>query len=166
MSDPWDMASRREQHRFSKTNEMLKQRGAPFSTILELGCGEGHQSQQLGELGEKLYGVDVSEVAIKRAKDRYPRGEFYAQSLEHIDGPLADLRFSLTTACEVLYYVKDPRSIIEDLTKRSDRIFVSNYLPRSEKIRHYFEDEGWERMDEIRFEDIRWECFFWSAPSR
>jgi len=46
------------------------------SSLLEIGCGEGHQSAQLQLVCDRLTGLDVSGRAVKRARGRCPGGEF------------------------------------------------------------------------------------------
>ncbi len=39
-------------------------------SILEYGCGEGSFSFDMAELGAKVYGIDISEIAIEKAKSK------------------------------------------------------------------------------------------------
>lgn len=162
--DPWDMASAREQHRFAQTNSMLAAIAPRYESVLELGCGEGHHSVHLRALADRLYGVDLSQKAVERARRRCPDAEFAVGELETAHRLFAETQFDLITACEVLYYVRDSGAILAGLQARTRRIFVSNYLPRSERIRTHFTGERWRKLDCITHEQTVWECFLWESP--
>ena len=81
--------------------------GDRFGSLLEIGCGEGHQTEHLAALAGEITGLDVSEIAVERARKRLPDAEFrvgdiYAQPWIDERG-----RFELVTACEVIYYMSD-----------------------------------------------------------
>jgi len=44
--------------------------------VMDVGVGTGMLSRKLAEDGCRIYGVDISEEMIKRAKSRIPNGEF------------------------------------------------------------------------------------------
>lgn len=163
IEDPWEMASAREQHRFKQTLLHLQQLSPRFETVLELGCGEGHQSSGLAKVTDSLDGIDVSDLATKRAAQRVPTGTFTTLPLEEIPAYFEDRKFDLITACEVLYYAKEISEILDILKARTRRLYVSNYLPRSVKMRAHFEGEGWRRLNDIEFEGTVWECFVWES---
>jgi len=70
------MTSQLEQSRFEWTNNIIKTHLSPLDSILEVGCGEGHQSLFFSQLCRSLYGIDVSERAIRRASLKCVRGHF------------------------------------------------------------------------------------------
>lgn len=164
LEDPWDMASEREQHRFVRTNELLAQIAECYDTVLELGCGEGHQTRHLRALAGRLYGIELSERAVERARARCPDATLFAGGLEDVPELLPDVRFDLLVACEVLYYVRELDGILPALQARTRRLFVSNYLPRSEVIRHHFQGDGWRQLDTLTHGETVWECFLWESP--
>jgi trans-aconitate methyltransferase len=61
-----------------------------YRSVLEVGCGAGHNLPLLteGRLIERVAGVDISEVAIARAARVLPQGEFAILDIEsaHLDG--------------------------------------------------------------------------------
>src|SRR5262245_42943898 len=81
VADPWQMTAPREQYRFATTNALLQEKLGRVETMLEVGCGEGHQSEHLARLCDRLYGVDVSPRAIERAKTRVTAAHFDVGSL-------------------------------------------------------------------------------------
>ncbi len=44
----------------------------PGETILDLGCGTGHLTQQIQNLGAEVIGLDASPSMIKQAKENFP----------------------------------------------------------------------------------------------
>lgn len=163
LENPWEMDSPKEQYRFRETLAHLRGLDAPFDQILELGCGEGHQSLHLQTICTELFGVDISDIAVRRARARCPSGQFTAMPLEQIDGAFDCQHFDLITACEVLYYAVDVTESLKVLKSRADRIYVSNFGFTAQKLRHHFQGDGWRRLDPIRFEDTVWECVVWEA---
>ena len=76
INDPWDMVSPSQQYRFAETNRLILEKFGRVGSLLEIGCGEGHQSLQLGQVCDRLTGLDVSARAVKRARRKCPPGEF------------------------------------------------------------------------------------------
>ena len=72
VEDPWRMESAREQARFAWTNGLIAAEFSPLETMLEIGSGEGHQSQHLSRLCARHFGIDVSARAVRRALRRRP----------------------------------------------------------------------------------------------
>ena len=63
--DPWHIS----QARFR--DNVLRRRLKPFirdKSVLELGCGEGHLTQTIFSKARSVVGIDISDVAIARAK--------------------------------------------------------------------------------------------------
>ncbi len=56
--------------------------------LLEIGCGMGHHSNILSELGFKVVGVDTSEFGIKYAKEHYSTSKYL-----HMDAKDLSLEF-------------------------------------------------------------------------
>jgi SAM-dependent methyltransferase len=163
LENPWQMDSPKEQYRFRETLAHLCALDSHFDKILELGCGEGHQSLHLKTICTQLFGVDVSDIAVRRARARCSSGHFSAMPLEQIRDAFDGQHFDLITACEVLYYAVDISESLEALKFRADRIYVSNYSFRAQKLRAHFSGDGWRSLNPIRFEDTVWECAVWEA---
>jgi len=164
LEDPWGMASEKEQYRFEETNRQLAGIAPKFPKVLELGCGEGHQTVFLARLADHISGLDVSEKAVLRAHKRYPGGVFKTGRMEDIGSLFPDERFSLVTACEVLYYARDPANTLSVLQGCADKIYVSNYnTTRAHDTRGLFSGPGWSSLPSIRYEDTVWECHLWQS---
>lgn len=125
--DPWNMDSPLERARFEATNRLIETHFGRVGSLLEVGCGEGHQSEHLVRLADQLYGLDVSAKAIERAHARVPQANFAAADIH--SHPWGDRRFDLVTACEVLYYMRDVRAAIERMNALGRACLVTCYSP-------------------------------------
>lgn len=57
------------------------------ASVLDIGCGNGHTLAYLSEKWPetKLYGVDISPVAISLAMDKVPFGSFFIGTVDDVD---------------------------------------------------------------------------------
>lgn len=167
ISDPWHMDAEREQFRFAETNRVIQQRlNERFGRVLEIGCGEGHQSEYLARLAEELTGIDVSPTAVARARDRvgtakFVSGDLFAQPWVSERG-----RFDLVTACEVLYYMSDMPRFLRAMDELGGACLVTYFsaaarlcdapvmaMPGAEQLR-------------FRHGDTEWIAAWWTGAAR
>ncbi len=166
--DPWNMESDRERFRFTETGRILHQSLiAPASrahTILEIGCGEGHQSEYLAAYCERLTGIDVSATAVTRARQRLPGAEFVAGELFAQPWVGQVDRFDVVTAFEVLYYVKDIPRTLEAMSRLGRSCIVTYYTPLAEAVEPSLDAMPIAGRDSFRFEDTVWRAAWWRNP--
>lgn len=162
IKDPWNMASAGERHRFAETACMLTDIAPKFESILELGSGEGHQSEFLLQLTDRYLGLELSEKAVQRARQRCPGASFTSGCVEEAGALTQQAAFELTTACEVLYYIPNVGAALADLITRTRYLFVSNYLERAKALRPQFVGPGWRSLPNISHGSTIWECALWS----
>jgi SAM-dependent methyltransferase len=129
VEDPWNMKSAAEQHRFSETNSFIVRNFGSIGRLLEIGCGEGHQTLALTQVALDITGLDVSDQAVARARQKVPGGRFLAGVLPDLEPVLSADRFDLVTACEVLYYMSDIPSAVATM-ERCGRGMVVTYYER------------------------------------
>ncbi len=165
LEDPWSMSTPKERHRFAKTNELVINQIGPIGTVLEVGCGEGHQTEFIQMVAESVTGIDLSATAIARAKRRCPDVNFRVCNAENLEEALKDASFDLIMLCEVLYYSKDPSQIVKTCQQHSDHILVTNFSERAGALKPEFSHAGWRRLDDIVYEDTVWECHVWTRAS-
>jgi SAM-dependent methyltransferase len=70
---------------------------------LDLGCGRGRWSSVLAELGADIVGIDVSEEAIRAARDRVRGGAFYVADI--VAAGLRHSTFDLIVSVTVLQHL-------------------------------------------------------------
>lgn len=79
-------------------------------SICDLGCGNGHITGRLAELGFAVTGVDASPSGIAIARRAYPKVEF-VEAL--IDGGLRVGRFDLVVSSDVIEHMYRPADLLE-----------------------------------------------------
>ncbi len=96
--------------RFAVIRELVV--SLPFTrpTILDLGCGPGFYTEQLGQLGE-VTGIDLSEHAIAAARARVPHVRFLAGDVYEL--PLTARHFDIVVSQEVISHVQDQAGYVE-----------------------------------------------------
>ena len=84
--------------------------------LLDYGCGDGQFGQRILPHCDRVYGVDVSELAIERAKERFP-----GITLSVIDPenrlPFPDEFFDTISAIDVMEHLLDTESTLEEFNR-------------------------------------------------
>jgi len=97
--DPWRIS------RAGFRDKVLRRRITPFirkKSVLELGCGEGHLTRAIFNKARSVVGVDISDIAIARAKSLNLRNaRFESADLLHtsFEG------YDVIAAIECIYYL-------------------------------------------------------------
>ena len=84
--------------------------------LLDFGCGDGQFLHLASKYCAKAYGVDVSEHAIEKARDRFPELEFEIFQTEK-GIPYANNYFDTVSAIEVLEHILDIEAVLEELNR-------------------------------------------------
>jgi SAM-dependent methyltransferase len=158
--NPWAMERPSETYRFVETNRIIQERVGPVKTILEIGSGEGHQTQWLAKLG-KVHGIEASKIATKRARKRVSEATFEVGELPAIPSRKADL----VCAFEVLYYLSDEEvpKAIEVLTKTAAHRIASYHQHRKTmaKLDPIILSIPGARSEVIKFGEESWTVVWW-----
>jgi peptidoglycan/xylan/chitin deacetylase (PgdA/CDA1 family)/SAM-dependent methyltransferase len=114
--DPWNYHSAYEQEKYQRQLALLPAR--PIGRALELACGEGHFTILLAPQVHRLTAMDISAVAVERARNRcrdQDNIEFGVLDLSANDlpGPM-----DLIVCSEVLYYLSD----LAELRRTGERL--------------------------------------------
>ena len=78
-------------------------------SICDLGCGNGHISGRLSQLGYDITGVDASASGIRIARNAYPQAKFIQA---RIDGELTG-KFDLVISSDVIEHLYRPSDLLE-----------------------------------------------------
>lgn len=79
----------------------------PLGPVLEVGCAEGHFTQTLTRRSSRVLAVDISAVALSRARLRAPQAIFIEADLLTWE-PGAEAPFDAVIVADVLYYLDRP----------------------------------------------------------
>lgn len=119
----WESNSGREQTRlFAK--HLLRHIDVPFPrfSMLDVGCALGDAVAIWHERypDAELYGCDVSDKAIEKAKQTYGRvATFFSSGYDSLDG-----RWDIITCSNVLEHVNNPSAVAETLLSHCSILYV------------------------------------------
>ena len=84
----------------------------PGERILDLGCGTGHLTKKIQEVGARVFGIDASPDMIAKAKENYPELDFrVANGADfNVDEPF-DAVFTNAT----LHWIQDADGVIKSV---------------------------------------------------
>jgi 2-polyprenyl-3-methyl-5-hydroxy-6-metoxy-1,4-benzoquinol methylase len=165
IEDPWHLGSPQEQARFGWTNQLIADHIVPHDTILEIGCGEGHQSQYLARQCSRLYGIDVSSRAVRRARLRCPDGSFAVGDPGNFRFGDAPPVVDLVVACEMLYYVKDIPRFIARISELGRSCLVTYYSEQAPSLDPYLTDLRDAERTQFSFGAVTWIAVWWRNRS-
>lgn len=128
--DPWGYSSPYEQEKYDFTLELVPD---GVETALEIACAEGLFTWRLAPRVSHLLAVDISEVALARARERCASASNVAFApLDLTRDPIPGGN-DLIICSEVLYYLKDTDQLAEvigrlrDALKPGGRLVAAHY---------------------------------------
>jgi SAM-dependent methyltransferase len=159
--DPWEMDSEPQRFRFRETNRLIEKHFAPVRSILEVGCGEGHQTEWLLRICDELVGIDVSSRAVARARERCPEATFAVGDVVSARS-LRTEPFDLIVACEVLYYMSDVSAVLDELSTLGRACLVSYYDAPAERLDPEVLSRPGVERERLRYGDSGWTFAWWT----
>lgn len=107
--DPWGTSKHQSRLklacRFLKGNEQR---------VLDVGCGDGKLFDYLSST-TRLFGIDISKVAVKLARQRRPKASFKVADVR--DLPFPSNYFDFVFCLEVLYYLPDDKKALNEIKR-------------------------------------------------
>jgi 2-polyprenyl-6-hydroxyphenyl methylase/3-demethylubiquinone-9 3-methyltransferase len=92
----------------------MSDRGTPG--VLDLGCGEGQLTAMLADVGAQPTGLDLSEIALGRARLAHPELEFVARDSAGTL-PFDDCVFDAVVCVHVLQHVADTQQLMSEVRR-------------------------------------------------
>ena len=163
VQNPWRMDTESEKSRFEETNRLIQMHFGPVNTLLEIGCGEGHQTARLGELCKTIYAIDISARAIERARQRYPRAIFDVGDIFSAPIFKSTPRFDLVVACEVLYYMSDIPTVLARMEQLGGSCFVTYVSEQHEQLAPLLERLPRQNSATFTYNGVSWRALWWSV---
>ncbi len=94
--------------------------------VLDVGCGNGLISMSLGKAGHNVTGIDISDKAIEKAKEKntLPNVSFAVASAEQLSE--TQTRYDAVICSEVLEHLNEPSSLLKYIYKsmKDDGILI------------------------------------------
>ena len=85
--------------------------GRRYHRTLEVGCAEGDFTERLLKVSDRVSALDISPVALARARKRLARPVEFMEADVRLWTPPQGVRFDLLVAADVLYYMD--RSLVK-----------------------------------------------------
>jgi len=89
--------------------------------ILDIGCAFGYFLKRAAPLFQELYGLDISDFAIKLAKKELPKAELRVLDIDKAELPYPDEYFDLITAFDVLEHTSSIPGALNKIIKKIKR---------------------------------------------
>jgi predicted TPR repeat methyltransferase len=103
--DPWEQTTR-EQWASEKAVAINLVQKFNAKRVIELGCGFGHYTKRIADIGVDVLGIDVSETAIQKARLLYPNLQFAVGDILDFD-LYRQYRPDIIVMAEITWYVLD-----------------------------------------------------------
>ncbi len=102
-------------------------------SVLDIGCGGGFLSNELGMKGLDVTGVDLSPMSLEVAANHDRSGKVKYQVADAYQLPFADETFDVVTAMDFLEHVEDPKKVILEASRvlKPGGIFIFHTFNRN-----------------------------------
>ena len=106
-ADPWSIGDAAHE-RYDLYLDVLNRQKRGSGSILDIGCGQGAVLNRFAGSFERLIGIELSEVAIARGRERFPHIEFRQGSADHLERALdPGTRFDAILYSDVICYLDE-----------------------------------------------------------
>lgn len=116
--------------------------------VLDAGCGPGHWTSYLAELGLDVHGIDVVPAFVEHARSTYPGIRFDLQSIDHIDAPDGSLGGILSWFSTIHH---EPSAISTPIAE-----FARTLRPGGQLVLGYFDGTLCEPFEHAVLRAYRW----------
>src|SRR5215217_3851928 len=100
-------------------------------TVVDIGCGDGAFVRALAGAGATAIGIEVSEDAVARAREKDPDHRYELGGAERL--PLEDQSVDVATLMRSLHHVPDPASAFPELERVvREYVWIAEPLPEGD----------------------------------
>ena len=131
--DPWNYAGAYERRKYRHTLELMPDE--PVGCALEIGCAEGMFTELLADRVGSLLAVDISEVALERARARCAGKGHVGFAQADIGEGVIGGGYDLIVCAEVLYYLPDYAAVERFARQVREELDRGGQLPGEEILR-------------------------------
>lgn len=98
-------------------------------TIIDIGCGPGHMMEAFHRLGIRVYGIDISDSALRRVRERGLKADKF--DLTDATSLVPGIPYDLVVSCEVAEHLKEKYALlfVQRLCQTSDKIYLTAAEP-------------------------------------
>lgn len=138
--------------------------------LLDIGCGVGTLLEGVIERYpyNEVWGVDISDVAIEKCKEKIPNGVFFPQHVGSLD-KVPDDYFDVVFSGEVIEHLEDPSLLFKDayrVLKGGGRFIVTTpndktvnslehvWFITEDDITKFYEDAGFSDVEFIKLPEL------------
>ena len=146
--DPWNQTTR-EEFATDKAITLNLIKKFNFKRVIELGCGLGHFTNKIREIGVDVLGVDISKTAIEKARTKHPNGKF-------LQGDILDFEIykrynpDLIIMAEITWYVLEKLDdFLEFFKSEMKNVFIIHLLVTYPKGVQKYGCEKFTNLDQI-----------------
>jgi 2-polyprenyl-3-methyl-5-hydroxy-6-metoxy-1,4-benzoquinol methylase len=147
-ADPWNYKLDVQKQRYGSALQFLAEAlaGKKVSRALEIGCSEGRFTQLLAEHCDSLLAVDISSVALERARERCSELRQVQFNEWNLSKDPMPGKFHLITVMDVLEYYYAPSDLRAARDKIVEMLVPGGYLLiTTSKARDFIERSIWAR---------------------
>jgi SAM-dependent methyltransferase len=114
----------------------------PCKSLLDAGCGDGYLLDGLKHLTEFWMGIDLSKIALRRARKRFGANSSFTESFIE-DLPFADDSFEVVVSAHTLEHVRNLERAVSELKRITSKKLIilvpsQEYLPYTEDYHLHF----------------------------
>jgi hypothetical protein len=124
--DPWDYGCAYEQTKYLHTLELIPD--SQLLNAIELGCSEGRFTEILASRVGRLLAIDISSVALDRARARCSAISNVTFRQHDISTGMVGDSYDLVVCSEILYYLRDAAAVEKFAREVRESMNHSGYL--------------------------------------
>lgn len=136
--DPWIQST--QPNKYSRQMAIMNIKRFNIKTIVEYGCGLGYYADWIHkETGIVCKSIDISETAIKKAKEKFPHLNFETGNILDLDLLENKEQVDCILLADIMWYLLDNLNLINEklLTHFRGKYLINNFVTYREGVQKY-----------------------------